>query len=187
MQTGNVSLKHLKLISLIILINISLKANSQNITLVNGFAHNDYWHERPLYDALDNGFTNIEADIYLRNGRLIVAHILPIFNQQKELESMYLKPLADCISGKNPEIICPSYPITLMIDIKSDADKTYRALEVLLKKYAAMISGYESGRFIQREITIVITGHKPYNIIKKQKSRLAFIDEDLMQAGRDTL
>ena len=33
--------------------------------LEKAFAHNDYEHERPLYDALQNGFTNIEADIIL--------------------------------------------------------------------------------------------------------------------------
>ena len=32
--------------------------------LTRGHAHNDYAHERPLLEALDNGFTSIEADIF---------------------------------------------------------------------------------------------------------------------------
>ena len=37
-------------------------------------AHNDYEHVRPLHDALDHGFTSVEADIFLVDGDLLVAH-----------------------------------------------------------------------------------------------------------------
>jgi len=177
---------HLKLFLFPLLILISCKAYSQEFSLLNAFAHNDYWHKRPLYDALDNGYTHIEADIYLRGGKLVVAHMLPIFKKQKTLERLYFEPLADCINGKN-QISCPAYPVMLMIDIKSDANRTYEALEVLLEKYKSIISGYESGQFIQRQITVVLTGHKPYELLKGQQSRLAFIDEDLMHVQQDTL
>lgn len=186
MQAAKHCLKHLKLFLFPLLILISHKADSQNYSLLNAFAHNDYWHKRPLYDALDNGYTHIEADIYLRGGKLVVAHILPILKKQKTLERLYFQPLADCIAGKN-QTACPAYPVMLMIDIKSDADKTYEALEVLLDKYRSIISGYESGQFIQRQITVVLTGHKPYEMLKSQQSRLAFIDEDLMRVKQDTL
>ncbi|WCT10637.1 phosphatidylinositol-specific phospholipase C/glycerophosphodiester phosphodiesterase family protein [Mucilaginibacter jinjuensis] len=186
MQAAKHCLKHLKLFLFPLLILISHKADSQNYSLINAFAHNDYWHKRPLYDALDNGYTHVEADIYLRGGKLVVAHMLPILKKQKTLERLYFQPLADCIAGKN-QIACPAYPVMLMIDIKSDADKTYEALEVLLDKYRSIISGYESGEFIQRQITVVLTGHKPYQLLKSQQSRLAFIDEDLMRVKQDTL
>ena len=74
-----------------------------------------------------------------------------------------------------------------MIDIKSDADKTYEALEVLLDKYKSILSGYDNGVYTQRQVTVVITGHKPYELIRAQKNRLAFIDEDLMEVKQDTL
>lgn len=186
MRTAIFCPKHLKFLFLILLIHLGCNSYSQNLTLANGFAHNDYWHKRPLYDALDNGFTHIEADIYLRRNKLIVAHILPFFKKQKTLERLYFKPLLECIEGNNKEIKCPAYPLTLMIDIKSDADKTYQALEILLKKYRSILSGYDNGVYTQRQVTIVITGHKPYEIIKSQQNRLVFIDEDLMQLKLDT-
>ncbi len=186
MQTAKYCLKHLKLFLFPLLILISHKAYPQNSSLLNAFAHNDYWHKRPLYDALDNGYTHVEADIYLRGGKLVVAHILPIFKKQKTLERLYFEPLAECINGKN-QVACPDYPVMLMIDIKSDANKTYEALELLLEKYRSIISGYESGQYIQRQITVVLTGHKPYELLKSQQSRLAFIDEDLMHVQQDTL
>ena len=37
---------------------------AQSVPLPNAFAHNDYSHKRPLHDALANGYTNIEADVF---------------------------------------------------------------------------------------------------------------------------
>jgi hypothetical protein len=42
--------------------------------LVRAHAHNDYEHARPLFDALDRGFCSVEADVYLIDGELLVAH-----------------------------------------------------------------------------------------------------------------
>ena len=39
--------------------------------LARAHAHNDYLHERPLLDALDHGFTSVEADIFLVDGKLL--------------------------------------------------------------------------------------------------------------------
>ncbi|NCD69779.1 phosphatidylinositol-specific phospholipase C/glycerophosphodiester phosphodiesterase family protein [Mucilaginibacter agri] len=185
MRTANFCPKHLTLSLFSLLILVSLNCYPQNHSLLNAFAHNDYWHKRPLYDALDNGYTHIEADVYLRNGRLVVAHMLPIFKRSRTLERLYFEPLEECINGKNQT--CPEYPVMLMIDIKSEANKTYEALEQVFNKYRSIISGYENGIFIQRQITVVLTGHKPYTLLKAQQNRLAFIDEDLMRAQQDTL
>src|SRR4030095_12119754 len=44
--------------------------------LLRAHAHNDYEHTRPLLDALEQGFCSVEADIYLIDGELRVAHDL---------------------------------------------------------------------------------------------------------------
>jgi hypothetical protein len=185
MQIARNCLKSLKLSIILLPIFISLNAYPQNISLPNAYAHNDYWHKRPLYDALYNGFTHIEADIYLRDNTLVVAHILPRLRMHKTLDSLYLKPLLACINGKRSN--CPDFPITLMIDIKSGANDTYRALKQLLEKYRPFLSIYENGIFRQGKITIVLTGHKPVELLKAEKNRLAFVDEDLLQVKKDTL
>lgn len=186
MQAASFCLKHLKLLFLVLLVFTAFNSYSQNVPLANAFAHNDYWHKRPLYDALDNGYTHIEADIYLRKGKLVVAHLLPLFKRHRTLERLYLDPLASCINGSNGQESRIVYPITLMIDIKSNAVKTYEALSAVLEKYKSILSGYEDGVFVQRQITIVITGNKPFDILKNQQNRLAFIDEDLMKVQQDT-
>jgi hypothetical protein len=186
MHAASFCLKHLKLLFTALLVFTAFNAYSQNVPLANAFAHNDYWHKRPLYDALDNGYTHIEADIYLRKGKLVVAHLLPLFKRHRTLERLYLDPLASCINGSNDQESHIVYPITLMIDIKSNAAKTYVVLSALLERYKNILSGFENGVFVQRQITIVITGHKPIDILNKQQNRLAFIDEDLMKVQQDT-
>lgn len=161
----------------------------QTIILPNAYAHNDYRHKRPLLDALDNGFTYVEADIFLRGDKLIVAHILPCLRKKRTLEELYLKPLLNYVEGNDKdkkEQKINNCPLTLMIDIKSDANKTYNALLLLLEKYKSILSGFEDGQLKLRNVTVVITGHKPYELIKCRDNRLAFMDEDLKQAGKDS-
>ncbi|HZY38666.1 MAG TPA: phosphatidylinositol-specific phospholipase C/glycerophosphodiester phosphodiesterase family protein [Mucilaginibacter sp.] len=174
--------------SLAFLLLFSLQtARPQSVPLPNAFAHNDYLHPHPLFDALANGYTNIEADIFLKGGRLVVAHIDPFFKKNHTLESLYLKPLAERIAANNGQVYRGyAAPIILMIDVKSGANDTYRALKVLLEKYRPMFSSYNHGRVMGGTITVVLSGHKPFDMIKEEDSRLAFIDEDLRKTYQDT-
>jgi hypothetical protein len=151
-----------------------------NAPLPNGFAHNDYCHPHPLSDALENGFTNVEADIFLIDGKLIIAHVFPYFKSDRTLESLYLKPLLEKITQNKGKVLTGyNSPITLLIDIKTKARPTYRALKPVLEKYRSILSTYDNGKMTYRAVTIVLSGHKPYSLIKKEKNRIAFIDEDL--------
>jgi hypothetical protein len=42
--------------------------------LSEAHSHNDYLHRRPLLDALEQGFCGVEADVFLVDGDLLVAH-----------------------------------------------------------------------------------------------------------------
>ena len=52
-------------------------------------AHNDYLHARPLLDALECGFCSVEADIYLVDGQLLVAHTQLELSPDRTLRSLY--------------------------------------------------------------------------------------------------
>lgn len=160
---------------------------SEIIPLPNGFAHNDYCHRYPLFDALGNGYTNIEADIFSVDHNLIVAHIDPFFKSGRTLEKLYLKPLYERVIKSGGEVY-KGYgkPVILMIDVKTGAESTYKALMPLLKKYKAMLSSYDRGIITPGAVTVVLSGHKPYKMIKDEASRLAFIDEDLRKTAKDT-
>src|SRR2546421_12875443 len=63
--------------------------------LVHAHAHNDYEHARPLLDALDHGFCSIEADVWLVDGNLLVAHDRDKVKPDRTLRALYLDPLRE--------------------------------------------------------------------------------------------
>lgn len=188
MQPPSFKLRLLKTIFLVLTLSAPLTSRCQLIPLPNAFAHNDYSHKRPLYDALDNGYTNIEADIFLKDGNLVVAHINPFFKQHRTLEVLYLKPLLDRINENHGRIYSGyDHPITLMIDIKTEAERTYTVLKTLLEKYRPILTRYENGKIYNKQITVVLSGNKPYKSVIAESRRLVFIDQDLRTANRDTI
>lgn len=177
-----------KTLILVLLVLMQYYCKAQSTPLPNGFAHNDYRHKRPLFDALENGFTNIEADIFLRDTTLVVAHALPQFKSKgRNLERLYLKPLHDRVLANNGRVYAGYVrPVILMIDIKTGSDDTYRALARILDKYRDMLTSYNNGDVHYGAITVVLSGHKPYKMLEGQTSRVAFIDEDLRKVARDS-
>ncbi|GAB3914485.1 hypothetical protein GCM10028803_60030 [Larkinella knui] len=148
------------------------------VPLPNAHAHNDYEQSRPLWDALDHGFTSVEADVYAKNDTLYVAHNRPAFwNPDKSLENLYLRPLAERIR-QNGGKVYPNYngPVYLMIDFKTGADSTYKALEKMLQKYRSILTSCRGNRCQPGAVTVFISGNRPIETLKKAKDRLAGID-----------
>lgn len=149
---------------------------AKSTPLQNAHAHNDYLHKRPLFDALDQGFTSVEADIFLVEGKLLVAHTSLELNKEKTLEGLYLKPLAERIA-KNGGRVYPKGPtLTLLIDIKTKGPETYAALDKLLAGYSEILSQSHDGKFEERAITVIISGNRPIDEIKASKPRHTGID-----------
>lgn len=153
-------------------------------SLPNGFSHNDYWRKRPLFDALQNGYTWVEADVYVRRKRLVVTHMLPFFKRHRTLDRLYLEPL---LTGKNRRgDVLPDVPVTIMVDIKSKSRRTYRALDALLEKYQSIVTSCDSGIVTRRKVTVIVSGKKPVSLIRSQQCRRVFLDEDLRRGDRDS-
>lgn len=154
---------------------------AQECCLKNAHAHNDYKHKHPLSDALKNKFNSFEADVFLINSKLIVSHIHPFFKKQKTLENLYLKPILDSCSKHNGHVYkdCEE-SIILLVDIKSDADKTYLELKKIFEKYNSILSKYENGKVKIGAVTIILSGNKPYEVLQKDSIRYAFIDQSLL-------
>src|SRR5215831_8197157 len=75
--------------------------------LIHTHAHNDYEHKRPLFDALEHGFCSVEADIYLVDGKLLVAHNPWQVKPNLTLQSLYLDPLRERVK-KNGGRVYPN-------------------------------------------------------------------------------
>jgi hypothetical protein len=144
--------------------------------LPQAHSHNDYEHDRPLLDALDRGFCNVEADVYLVDGKLLVAHDWIDLRPQRTLEALYLEPLKQRIEKNGGKLFPGDQRLTLLIDFKSDGAKTYPALAEILKKYEDLISGMQDGKWTPRQVDVIISGNRPTEFVTKDKSRLAAID-----------
>jgi glycerophosphoryl diester phosphodiesterase len=160
-------------------------SSAQCNAIPNAYAHNDYWHKHPFYDALANGFTYFEADVFLKGNHLIVAHNNPFFKKHRTLEHLYLRPLATYLQQRSRQVPNRLDTLVLMIDIKSDAEKTFVALENVLSQYSYLLSSCENGQHIKRNLTIVITGHKALATFRSKRCRLFYVDEDLQQVNED--
>ena len=168
-----------KLVCIAAFLTFHTSCTGQIVPLEHAHAHNDYKHKHPLNDALDNGFMSVEADIFLVHGKLIVSHVHPFFKKKKTLEKLYLDPLVERLK-KNSGALYPTsdQPLLLLIDIKTDANETYKVLEQVLKKYETMLCLYDSLRK-DAAILVVLSGNKPYDLVAKSQKRNVFIDQSL--------
>ena len=158
-------------------------AAAQVIPLPNAFAHNDYRHKRPLFDALGSGFTHIEADIYLWRGRLLVTHRIPILKKHSNIETLYLQPLFNRLNNPADSLARTALDtIVLLVDIKSNAERTYLALKKQLLPFKSILSSCDNGKVIIRNLTIVLSGHRPINVLENETTRFVFADEDLRKS-----
>ena len=144
--------------------------------LPNAHAHNDYYHDRPLMDALDHGFCNIEADIYLVGNELFVAHDPDELEQKRKLTDLYLDPLLKRMRANGGRVYRNGPTVTLLIDIKREGEKVFPVLRETLLKYREMLSCNENGRFKQGAVQIVISGDRPKKLIADDNDRLMGID-----------
>lgn len=144
--------------------------------LANAHAHNDYLHKRPLLDALDHGFTSIEADVFPVDGQLLVAHTFLELSKDKTLESIYLKPLRDIAKRNSGSIYGNGKPIILLVDIKTKGVEAYALLEALLKSYDDVVSSHLDGQLREKAVTVIVSGDRPRAEIEKSNPRYAAID-----------
>ncbi|MGE9270023.1 MAG: phosphatidylinositol-specific phospholipase C/glycerophosphodiester phosphodiesterase family protein [Verrucomicrobiales bacterium] len=142
----------------------------------SGHAHNDYQHERPLFEALDQGFLSVEADVWLVDGKLLVAHDRDEVQEGRTLESLYLEPLRKRVLMNKGHVHLGGAPFTLLIDFKSSAGPTYQALKSRLKFYDSILTKFEQGNIHQGPITVVISGNRPIAEIQTESIRHVAID-----------
>ena len=144
--------------------------------LVRAHSHNDYVHARPLLDALDHGFCSIEADIFLVDGRLLVAHDRNKLEDNKSLQSLYLDPLRARAEKYHGSIYKKKCEVYLLIDIKTEAETTYRVLHDVLRGYAGMLTRFESNKTVTNAVTVVISGNRPRKLMESEVIRYAACD-----------
>lgn len=150
-------------------------ATAAQTPLPRAHAHNDYEHARPLLDALDQGFGSVEADIYLVDGELLVAHNREDVKGERTLEKLYLAPLKQRFDQRR-EILPGLKTLILLVDIKGEAISTYQALEKQLEEYKPMLTMFEADKVTTNAVTIILSGNRPREYVAKQPKRWVAID-----------
>lgn len=166
------------LFSLLVTIKI---VDGQSTPIPHSHAHNDYLHKHPLLDAIENGFTSIEIDVFLHNNKLVVSHIGIALNTKRTLEELYLEPVKELINRNNGWVYSSvKKPVIFMIDFKTEATSTYLKLKEILARYADVITMYKGDSVIeQRAINILISGNSPVAFLQKEERALATIDANI--------
>ncbi len=143
-------------------------------------AHNDYEHDKPLFEALSHGFTSVEADVHLAHNELYVVHDAPEnWSYTPTLEELYLIPLQQRIQQNNGRVY-PDYNefFYLMIDFKTDAVQTYVKLKEVLNKYESILSIVDESGNDQPEkpVKVFISGNRPITQLLQDREKLAGLD-----------
>lgn len=124
-------------------------------------AHNDYEHPRPLLDALDHRFGSVEADVFLVDGHLLVAHDPAGLDPARTLASLYLEPLAARVRAHHGSVYRGQRrPLQLLVDLKTEGSSTYLALDRQLRRHRHLFTTYAHGRVRPGAVTAVVSGDR---------------------------
>lgn len=171
-------------------LTLSVCLTSQTSTAIrplrNAHAHNDYLHERPLFDALSHGFCSVEADVFLVEDELQIGHSRSQLKKGRTLQKLYLDPLRQRIK-RNSGTVFKNHeaPFTLLIDLKTDGNETFPVLDNILGEYAEILTKVEDGKLQRGPVTVIISGNRPMELIAESQPRYCGIDGRLSDLETD--
>lgn len=150
--------------------------------VVGGHAHNDYEHDRPLYEALERGFKEIESDVFLVFDELFVAHDSHDIQFGRTLQSLYLDPLRERIR-QNGGSAWPEgtegrdQQLWLAIDVKTGTEETWAKLDEVLSQYGDILTSFgPDGVIAERPVVVIISGNRARDTMLAAEVRYAAYD-----------
>ena len=142
------------LIIVSVLFTSSVWCQPIHYTVSNAHSHNDYEQKMPFNLAYTEGFGSIEADIFLENDNLYIAHDTVELKTHRSLQEYYIEPLIKAVNkNKGFPFSDSTKPLQLLIDIKTDSIHTLNKLVTTLQKYPILLNN--------RLLMFVITGNRP--------------------------
>ncbi|KAI5898382.1 uncharacterized protein SCHCODRAFT_02611921 [Schizophyllum commune H4-8] len=147
-------------------------------------SHNDYTRDKPLFTALDNGIQSVEADIWWRDNKLLVAHTVFDIDSSKTLDSLYIQPILAIVNGsmESTTPLSKDSPLQLLIDFKTDGDDTYQPLLDALEplRSGGYLTTFKDGSLTQGAVTVVGTGNTPLESVVAAEPRDFFYDANIL-------
>lgn len=147
-------------------------------TLVHAHAHNDYMHPKPLTTAMSLGYGSIEADFYLVDGDLLVAHDRDKVKAGKTLDALYLKPLAEAVRRNHGSAYGDGKAVILLLDVKADGAAVVPVLKKQLMRYPDV---YGRGK----PVVPVVSGDRDIPAITGDPDKVLALDGRPEDIGKD--
>ena len=144
--------------------------SQKRYTAADVHSHNDYTRPNPFYQAFKAGVGAIEADVYLRNGKLMVAHDTADIRPENTLKAMYLDPI-------KKEMGSHGRPLNLLIDLK---ESYTTLLPALIKEIAPLLPLMKTQKN-NAKLAIIITGNRPLPSLYQNYPNYIVFDDDLQQ------
>ena len=159
--------------------------------LTNAHAHNDYWHTRPLWQSLENGFMSVEADCHLIEGRMLVAHEKVFTKKRRTLQKLYLNPLMERVKENNPDSSLDrsvyktgEQEFILYVDIKADCENFIPHLDSVLKNYDVMLTKFVDGKKITGAVRVLVDHCGDDNYVLNSNPRYLSLSGNLNDAEK---
>jgi hypothetical protein len=160
-------------------------------------SHNDYWRPQPLATALLNGCISVEADVWLRDGQVLVGHTENRLSRNRTLSALYIEPLLRLLQDQSHRTTSielasnvvsgvfdsdPLQSLTLMLDFKTDDPnlwpQVHRELEPLRRQ--SYLTHFNGTHINEKEITVVVSGSAPFaKVMAQEHFRDIFYDAPL--------
>ncbi len=147
------TLKHVLTVFLL-LPGVFLAAQPGRYTAGNAHSHNDYEQKEPFSLAYAQRFGSLEADLFLRNDSLFVAHEPGDIKSHRTFKALYLTPILQKADKNGRVYKRRKDELQLLIDLKTEGRSTLAALVKELEPMASVF--YPQGR-----VKVVLSGNVP--------------------------
>lgn len=136
----------------------SLSAQSRIYSSIeNVHSHNDYLQNVPFYTAYSARCASIEADIFLVDGELYVAHEAKEIDKNRKLKNLYLEPIKEQMAMNNGAGYPGGKSFQLLIDLKTNYKETLKVLEQQLLEYRTCFDINKNSSAVR----VVVSGSAP--------------------------
>ncbi len=166
---------------------------SSNISAQMLHSHNDYEQKQPFFAAYNLGFDSIEADLYLKDGELYVAHDWKNISPERTLKNLYLEPLLAKIKENKGFPYPNKKPLQLLLDLKKEGKEILKVLyeqlspfEKELRHIKIVISGDmpSPNEFQNYDKMFFFDGRKNLTYSKKAYKRVALVSASYLDFGK---
>ncbi|MBR4755414.1 MAG: phosphatidylinositol-specific phospholipase C/glycerophosphodiester phosphodiesterase family protein [Bacteroidales bacterium] len=140
-----------KLLIIITGLVFSLAVSAQRPVIIH--SHNDYNRTAPFWEAYSQHCGSIEADVFLQDGEILVAHNREDVSSERSLRKMYIEPIVKLFRENGGRMWKGSEDrLQLMIDLKTAES---------LKGVTEIVGEYPDVFDSEGGVRVVISGSRP--------------------------